>query len=160
MFTPPCDAREQFRRVTERGFDAAAAALLREHAALAEAERETMRILNNRCVPGRASLTPAPRVPSEAGLQSPLCGNVRMRCRGCMACALGHDGDCILSITLYLLRPKHARIGYAVPADCILSCLPIFVCTSGRKRRTPCVRNQASASCGVVCPIQNASRDN
>ena len=54
MFTPPGDARERFRRVTERGFDAAAAALLREHAALAEAERETLRILNNRCVPGRA----------------------------------------------------------------------------------------------------------
>lgn len=58
VFAPPGDARETFRRVTERGFDAAAAALLREHAALAEAERETMRILNNRCAPGRASLTP------------------------------------------------------------------------------------------------------
>ena len=40
-----------------------------------------------------------------------------------MACALGHHGDCTLSIALYLLQPERARMGYAVPADCLLSCL-------------------------------------
>ncbi|KAK9825703.1 hypothetical protein WJX81_008105 [Elliptochloris bilobata] len=47
-FALPSSTREQFRRVAERGFDAAVAALVREHTALAEVERETTRILNHR----------------------------------------------------------------------------------------------------------------
>ena len=61
-FSPPSDAREQFRRLADRGFDAAAAALLREHAALADAERETLRILNTRCLLGHTSPTSSTRV--------------------------------------------------------------------------------------------------
>ena len=109
VFAPPGDAREQFRRVTERGFDAAAAALLREHAALAEAERETMRILNNRCVSGRACLAPAPRVPSEGGLTACARAQRGMQCRGCIACALGHDVDCIPGSALHLVQPRRDR---------------------------------------------------
>lgn len=45
---PAGDLREPLRRAVERGLQAAAAALQREHAALGEAERETARILNHR----------------------------------------------------------------------------------------------------------------
>lgn len=52
-----------------------------------------MRILNNRCVPGGLSLSPAPRVPSEAGVQCPL-----PALHGCSAEAALHADWAMMSI--------------------------------------------------------------
>ena len=102
MFAPPGDAREQFRRMAERGFDAAAAALLREHAALAEAERETMRILNNRCMPAYVSLAGG-HMQIEVGLQSVSTCWCACSAEAALQARWAHGGDCIQAMRCMLV---------------------------------------------------------